>query len=461
MWRPGVKYTNEYENAKNSTLTPEDVDLRLAKRRGKMPVICESDDAWHAEHKAIAINGYWYDVTNFIPEHPGGDVILHYLRSDCTSTFYGMHPWPDKILAKRFPIAIHKTDKPYLETNSKINLVYWRLYQRYKELGLFHRSQTWLAGLMTMCMAMGAVSFWTAYYYPKNWFQNGVIAGNFLLASAFLTHDSCHSYVTENKTFSKIISWWYGDVIFGVSSRWWKEEHDEHHGITNTFDEARKTVTDRQACEDFWCQNDQIVSWFRAFYHPLVIRVQHITTLPLALFFARIGIQVDCWISSELMNWHWKNLIGCALHWTWVIILCHWHESPWLYYFAFSTYQGTLAIQLIGSHIYRPFIPLDGARYVSFAQRMTEVTINYKSSQWTDWFFGGLHFHIEHHIWPKMPRYNLRVINYDMKKFMKEFDIAYEYKWIWVVFGEMNAHLKKIGKVWLADYNKTKKIKEQ
>jgi hypothetical protein len=60
-----------------------------------------------------------------------------------------------------------------------------------------------------------------------------------------------------------------------------------------------------------------------------------------------------------------------------------------------------------------------------------------------------------------MPRYNLRVINYDMKKFMKEFDILYEYKWLWMVFGEMNAHLKKIGKVWIADYNKTKKIKEQ
>jgi fatty acid desaturase len=92
---------------------------------------------------------------------------------------------------------------------------------------------------------------------------------------------------------------------------------------------------------------------------------------------------------------------------------------------------------------------------------MTEVTINCKSSQWTDWFFGGLHFHIEHHVWPKIPRYNLRVINYDMKKFMKEFDILYEYKWLWVAFGEMNAHLKRIGKVWIADYNKTKKIKEQ
>lgn len=250
-------YIHEYENIKKSELTIEDVDPRLKKRRDKMPVICESDDAWHAEHKAIAINGYWYDVTNFIPEHPGGDIILQYLRSDITSTFYGTHPHPDAILLKRFPIAIHKTDKPYLAKNKTIDDIYWKLHRKYTELGLFKRSHIWLMGIQILNSMMGAASFWCAWHYPKNWFFNGVIAGNFLLGGAFLTHDSCHSYVTENKTLSKVISWFWGDVIFGVSSRWWKEEHDEHHAITNTFSKEKKTVTDRQACEEFWCQSDE------------------------------------------------------------------------------------------------------------------------------------------------------------------------------------------------------------
>ena len=69
----------------------------------------------------------------------------------------------------------------------------------------------------------------------------------------------------------------------------------------------------------------------------------------------RTGIMVDCWLASELVNWHWKNLIGIVLHWTWVIWLCKTQTSPWLFYFVFSCYQGTLALQLISNHIMTPF----------------------------------------------------------------------------------------------------------
>ena len=29
---------------------------------------------------------------------------------------------------------------------------------------------------------------------------------------------------------------------------------------------------------------------------------------------------------------------------------------------------------------------------------------------WMDWFHGGLQFQVEHHLWPKIPRHNLRTV---------------------------------------------------
>merc|ERR1712070_512589 len=36
------------------------------------------------------------------------------------------------------------------------------------------------------------------------------------------------------------------------------------------------------------------------------------------------------------------------------------------------------------------------------------TTMNINCSEWMDWFHGGLQFQIEHHLWPRLPRHNLR-----------------------------------------------------
>ena len=451
-------YTNEYEKAKDSTLKYEDTDKRFTKERiEKLPIISEEDDEWHKQHKAIAIHGYWYDVTNFIEFHPGGDVILKFLRCDATTSFYGNHPFPEEIIKKRWPIARHKTDKDYLVKNKKLNDLYWRLHHAYTELGLMEPSLKWLIKVHCVNAIMAAVSVYICNYYPNNGFFNGIVTGNFLLGCAFMTHDSCHNIVHRSKAVTNVIRWINADVIFGVSSRWWKFEHNEHHALTNAFDAEKKVVCDLQACEDFWCQSEKTVAFFRAFYHPVVIRFQHYLTLPLCLFVGRIGIMVDCWIASELLNWHWKNLIGIVLHWTWVIYLCRLQNQPWLFYFVFSCYQGTLALQLVSNHIMTPFEDIKEIKYMNFGKRMTEVTVNLKTSRWFDWFFGGLHFHIEHHVFAKMPRNTLRLVNFDIKKMMKDNGVEYRYEYIWNVFISVNQHLKKISKVWLEDYRAYKK----
>ena len=84
------------------------------------------------------------------------------------------------------------------------------------------------------------------------------------------------------------------------------------------------------------------------------------------------------------------------------------------------------------------------APHESWHQRQTEVNINLKSSRWFDWWFGGLHFHIEHHVFPRMPRYNLRVISYDVKALMKDHGVFYDYNWLSHIVIDVYYHLKKL-----------------
>lgn len=49
-----------------------------------------------------------------------------------------------------------------------------------------------------------------------------------------------------------------------------------------------------------------------------------------------------------------------------------------------------------------------------------------------DWFHGGLQFQIEHHLFPRVPRRNLRRIAPAVKKFCKKHDLPYRSADFWV-----------------------------
>uniref|UniRef100_A0A6C0IYM7 Cytochrome b5 heme-binding domain-containing protein n=1 Tax=viral metagenome TaxID=1070528 RepID=A0A6C0IYM7_9ZZZZ len=65
----------------------------------------KADDAW------IVIEDKVYDITDWVPIHPGGGVILKKLGQDATTTFMSVHPDPDFIkenLLKKFYIGTLK-----------------------------------------------------------------------------------------------------------------------------------------------------------------------------------------------------------------------------------------------------------------------------------------------------------------------------------------------------------------
>lgn len=57
------------------------------------------------------------------------------------------------------------------------------------------------------------------------------------------------------KSLDEKIGVFYGTFCFGISARWWKDEHMIHHALTNTVDPYSDFV-DPQAMEEAWVQNE-------------------------------------------------------------------------------------------------------------------------------------------------------------------------------------------------------------
>ncbi|KAG8375669.1 hypothetical protein BUALT_Bualt10G0124500 [Buddleja alternifolia] len=64
-------------------------------------------------------------------------------------------------------------------------------------------------------------------------------------------------------------------------------------------------------------------------------------------------------------------------------------------------------------------------------EKQTSGTLNIKCSSWMDWFHGGLQFRIDHHLFPRLPRSQLRRASLFVKELCKKHGLPYNSASFW------------------------------
>lgn len=82
-----------------------------------------------------------------------------------------------------------------------------------------------------------------------------------------------------------------------------------------------------------------------------------------------------------------------------------------------------LHVQITLSHWGMPTSDLGPTE--SFAQRQLRTTMDVECPEWLDWFHGGLQFQAVHHMFPRLPRHNLRKAQVLVREFCAKTGIRY------------------------------------
>jgi delta8-fatty-acid desaturase len=82
-----------------------------------------------------------------------------------------------------------------------------------------------------------------------------------------------------------------------------------------------------------------------------------------------------------------------------------------------------LHVQITLSHWAMPTADLGDAE--SFPQRQLRTTMDVECPEWLDFIHGGLQFQAVHHLFPQVPRHNLRKVQALVRKFCEETGIKY------------------------------------
>jgi len=259
----------------------------------------------------------------------------------------------------------------------------------------------------------------------------GFCCGLFWQQGAFLAHDQLHNGIVAPQAGGgwNVLGWFHGTVIFGISSRMWLIEHSVHHACT-----LRPTEDPQFNYLPIWLISEK--EWpiwpgnsIEKFLAMLLVPVQHWTFVPINLLIARYNLYVIS-IGHAVKHLCLDDLLGMALYWSWYLGLIYSLPGGGYERLAFHLLShwtvGILHIQLMVSHLATKTFTKEEELSEEFFAFQLQTTRNVDTEWWDSWFHGGLQYQIEHHLFPQLPRHNLKLVKPMVQAICDENSIVYE-----------------------------------
>lgn len=270
---------------------------------------------------------------------------------------------------------------------------------------------------------------------------SGFFLGLFWHQLVFTAHDAGHMGITHNFHVDTIIGIIIADYLGGLSLGWWKRSHNVHHIVTNSAEHDPDiqhmpffAITHRFFYSLRSTYYDRILK-FDAFAQ-FMLKYQNYLYYPILLF-GRFNLYRLSWEYLILGQgprkgpawWHrWFEIAGQVFFWIWFGYYVMYRSIPdagsrWLFLLISHMVTSPLHVQITLSHF--AMSTADLGVHESFPQRMLRTTMDVDCATWLDWFHGGLQFQAIHHLFPRIPRHNLRATQRLVLRFCEDTGIPY------------------------------------
>jgi len=378
------------------------------------------EDAW------VIIKNRVYDVTSFGLVHPGGEVIFTHAGRDATEVFACFHAattWNQLNKLYIGDICEDNETDSLLEDFRKLraDLVKDGMFASDKMFYCWKLSLN-LAILVTSVGLLATDSSWMSLLLAA------FLLGLFFQQSGWLAHDFCHHQVFRDRRVNNVFGYLIGNVMQGFSVQWWKFKHNTHHAVTNEIDQAHLAVDPDIDTLPLLAWSEDMLSTLSSPNERSLIRFQHYLFFPVLLF-ARFS-----WAQQSFS--HGLNLFLSGdgnLEFALIVIHYAWHFGiafltlPWMKAIAFLFIAQCLSGFMLGFAFVQSHNGMEiygDAKDFVTAQIISTRDISY--SIFVDFFMGGLNYQIEHHLFPTMPRHNLRKAQVAVKALCAKHGLPYE-----------------------------------
>jgi len=338
--------------------------------------------------------------------------------------------------------CLAKYPSPDADTQSGITAKYYALHQKVHAEGYYKCNyMNYVRELARYSTIFGLFLF----TLNKEWyFTSAVFLACFWQQIMFTAHDAGHRGITGKFIPDTMIGIFIADFCCGLSIGWWKSSHNVHHLVTNSpehdpdiqntplfatcpsqFSDVKSTYYNFTFVWDKACT--VLIPYQKYAYYPVMA-------------IARFNLYILSWChllsprSRPLGAAAWTRpaeIAAMCCYWTLFGYFLVWRTLPDWYtrigFVLISHMSGMLLhVQITLSHWGMPTCDMGDDE--SFAQKQLRTTMDVLCPIWLDWLHGGLQFQAIHHLFPRVPRHNLRNLQPLVKQFCEDTGIKYSIK---------------------------------
>jgi fatty acid desaturase len=316
------------------------------------------------------------------------------------------------------------------------------LVRMVKQRGLLVHRRLYYAVTMAANAAVLAVGAVVFVWLGDSWWQlvTAVVMAAVFTQLAFIGHDAGHRQIFRSRRANDLVGHVHG-CLTGVSYGWWVGKHRRHHANPNHEDADPDIEIQTLAFTAEQSRTKRgVLRW--------MVKYQAFLFFPL-LMLEGIVLHVHS-IRAVLrreVKAHRVETALLAAHVVGYLVVVFLVLSPLKAVVFIAVHQG-----LWGVYMGCAFAPnhkgmptLSAADKLDFLRRQVLTSRNVCGGRFVDFLLGGLNYQIEHHLFPSMPRPNLRHAQQLVHQFCSSRGVSYSQCGLFRSYALVLRHLHAVG----------------
>ncbi|MBI5949622.1 MAG: acyl-CoA desaturase [Chloroflexi bacterium] len=318
------------------------------------------------------------------------------------------------------------------------------------------------AQLKRLVAAEGLLDAQPAYYWMKTTVSIGTLAAGIAIALvvsntwllladaillgfgstqiALLAHEVGHKQGFRGARANAIARLVFGNLLLGISHTWWTTKHNQHHATPNHVDadpdiqfpmivfSAGQIATRARLLRPIMAM--------QAFVFPMLLPFQALNMRWNSALHVLTGKSRRPLVEGLVLGVHYAAygaLLVFLGSWEIALAFAAVHHVVW------GVYNSSV---FASNHKGMPLIEADSR--LDFFREQVLTSRNVRGHWWSDFWYGGLNYQIEHHLFPTMPRNNLSRAEGIVRAFCEKESVPYHSTGLLMAYREIFGHLHRV-----------------
>ena len=300
---------------------------------------------------------------------------------------------------------------------------YLELRRRVRQAGLLDKQPIYYTMKVLIAVAMYGVGLTIMVTADSLWVHllNAVFVGFSFSQMSFIGHDAGHYQIARSARKNEVLGL-LATFFVAMDLSWWIEKHNRHHANPNVLEEdgdievSVLAFTEEQALSKKGLS--RLIVRYQAFFFYPILMLSSISLRFGGISYVVQGKEVKYPVLEPLLM---------AAHAVIYLSLLFFLLGPWQGALFLVVHQAVAGLLMGGTfapnHKGMPIVDPD--KKPDFLRHQVLTSRNVMPHPITDIVYGGLNYQIEHHLFPSMPRKNLRKVRDIVKAFCLEKSISY------------------------------------